>query len=151
MALKGKSVHTSIPYIPESERSSDTPTIFWLFPKNMKATYDSLELFSKGANISGKGQKSINPQKMAEADSKDMLSFCEKVQNYQFGEDFSELAAKGVIPEITDDGTLRLMYADMDPIIFQEIQNASADWERLDAGKEAYEIYLEFKRSKAKK
>ena len=150
MALKGKSTHDPIPYIPEAERSSDQPTIFWIVPKNMKGTYQSLERFSKGANMSGKGQRTINPEKMAQADVEDFLTFCKKVENYSFGPDFSDLENKGVISIIEDENTLRLMYVDLDPTIFQEIQNASANWEMLGQGEESYKTWKEFVKGRKK-
>jgi len=73
--------------------------------------------------------------------------FCEKVENYQFSDDFSELAAKGAM-KIDEAGTLRLLVQDLDPQIFQEIQNSSSDWERLEEGRKAYEAHVEFKKQR---
>jgi hypothetical protein len=146
MALKGKSVLQPIAYIPEVERSNGVdPTIFWIVPKNMKGTYTSLELFAKGADTSSRGQRVINPHKMAAADVKDFLNFCKKVENYQFSETFPELNAKGVIPLIEDPETMAKLYEDIDPTVFQEIQSASADWGRLDEGHLNWSTFMGYK------
>ena len=150
MSLKGKGTRKPVPYIPELERSSDVPTIFWIRPKNMKGTYVSLDLYQKGSDVTGRGQRTINPNKMMEADIKDFIGFCERVQNYQFSEDYAELAAKGVIAEIADPAELRMIVLDMDPAVFQEIQNVSADWDRLGAGEEAYKTWTQFNKTQIK-
>lgn len=142
MSLKGTGTRKAVPYIPEVERGIDVPTIFWIFPKNMQGTYQSLELYSKAAVTTGRGNRTINPRKMFEADVQDFLSFCEKVQNYEFSNDFSDLQSKGLMALIEDEATRRLIVSDIDPQVFQEVQNAASDWDRLEKGKQAYEEYL---------
>jgi len=149
MALKGKGIKKAIPYIPEIERGTDTPTVFWIKPKNMGGTYKTLELYSKGVDTNRNIRK-IHPTKMFEADIQDFLSFCEKVENYQFSDDFSELAAKGLIT-IEDAATFRLLVQDLDPTVFQEVQNATTNWEMLTQGQEAYQANIEFKAATASK
>jgi len=147
MALKGKSTRIAVPYIPEVERDTVQPTIFWLFPKNMKGTYKSLSLYVKAnPQIQGKGNKELNDTKMMEADEQDFLLHCDKVENYQFGEDFPELSAKGIIAEITDAKILTLIPSDINPQIIQEVQQAMSNWENLDASRAAYDKYLASKK-----
>jgi hypothetical protein len=137
--LKGKSTRLAVPFIPEMERDVENPTIFWLYPKNMKGTYKSLERFSR-ANSGNRGSRTLNPVKMVEADQDDFVSFCEKVENYQFSEEISELSKRGMAT-FTEKSELKLIVEDIDPQVFQEVQNATANWDLLEKGKEAYESY----------
>ena len=140
MSLKGRNVDTAVPFIPEIQSDDLVPTIFWVKPKNMKGTYKSLELFNKGIKVT-KGEKQIDAEKMAGGDIQDFLQFCPKVENYEFSDRYTELASRKVIAEITDESTMRLLYVDLDPAIFQEVQNATSNWTLLQAGEDRYKEY----------
>jgi len=133
MALKGLG-QRPIPYVPECERDSEQPTIFWIKPKNTRQTYASLNRYSDATENLRSGGKKVNAVKMFEGDKADFMSFCARVDNYQFSDEFPELAKKGVVAKIEDVETLEKVIEDLDPQIFQEIQDAASNWTLLKNG-----------------
>jgi hypothetical protein len=147
MAIKGLSRKKSYPYITVDERSDlEQPTIFWLYPKDMQGTYRSLETYQKSGNVNSQGARTINAEKMFQADIKEFIKFCSKVENYQFSEDF-ELSEKGV-STFEIEGELRLLAMDLPPQTLLEIQNVVSDWVKFQEGIDAYEAYLAFKKER---
>lgn len=133
MALKGIG-NATIAYVPEIERdNAKDPTIFHIKPRNTKSSYTSLNKYQDATEMR-RGKNKINAKKMYEADKADFLEFCTKVENYEFSNKFKELAAKKVIKEITSPNTLSLLVEDIDPAVFQEVQNAANDYSYLKEG-----------------
>ena len=144
MALKGRDTTKAVPYICEKERDNlENPTIFWIIPKNMKGNYTALERLRR-ASESRNNRNVINPAKMFDADIENLKTFCEKVENYEFSEAYPDLSAKGIITVNIKQNAAEFL-ADLDPTVFQEIEGASTNWERLAEGEKAYQEYLKQK------
>jgi len=133
MALKGLG-NNPVPFIPEVERTDDNPTIFWIKPKNTRENYASLNRYSDAVDTTKGGKKLVNASKMFEGDLNDFLSFCIRVDNYQFSDKYPDLAQQGVITHISDSETLQKLVDDLDPSIFSEVQDAASKWSVLKEG-----------------
>ncbi len=148
MALQGRNPNEALPYIVERERDNMVdPTVFWIKPKNIKATNETLAGYSNAGDTTRVSNRKTNPGKLTEADVNDFLNFCSKVNTFIFSSAYTELHEKGAIPEISDKPTLRLVALELDPRVFNEVQNATADWELLEAGMRAYEAFQKTKAS----
>lgn len=150
MALSGKQVKSAIPYIPEIERNNTSnPCVIWILPKNVLGTHKSLERFSKAQDMVGR-KASINPAKLFEADVKDFLEFCQKIDNFEFPDEFPEYKSRG-IATFQGEAELRAVMQVLDPNIFQEMQNASANWSMLTEGETAYRTWKDSMKPEIKK
>lgn len=137
-----------IPYVAQAERDDEilNPTVFYLKPKNIKGHYQTVAAYAKATANAKQGER--NPTKLVEADVEDFLSFCEKVENYEFSERFPELSSSGAIKEIAEKTTLTSLVSDLDPTILAELQNAVTDWKQLTA---AEDYWKQFKAKEKKK
>jgi len=129
MALKGLNTQTPVAYVPEIERESDNPTVFWVLPKNARQNYVALNKYS-AATVKDK----INAVKMFEIDKSEFLLRVKRVDNFQFSDKYPELAQQGVIAKIEEQDMLEKLIDDLDPAIFQEIIDASSKWAMLSEG-----------------
>lgn len=142
MALRGRNPNVALPYVTERERDNLVdPTVFWIKPKNIKATNETLAGYSNAGDTNRISNRKTNPTKLTEADVSDFLNFCEKVDKFIFSDAYTELSQRGVV-DVSDKTTLRLLAYDLDPRVFNEVQNATADWETLEAGMKAYEAFI---------
>lgn len=146
--LQGKDISVAVPYIVSADRNSDIPTIFWLKPKNALGNYKGANLYQKAVIPGPRGVNTTDVNKIYEADTKNFLDRCEKVENFQFSEQFPEYRKQGVLVLLNTKEYLLALLNDLDPMAFQEVINAPSDWAMLKEGQDAYDIYMEKKRQK---
>lgn len=149
--LQGKDLTVAVPYIVGADRNSDLPTIFWLKPKNALRNYQGASLYQKAIIPGPRGTTTTDTGKIFEADLKNFLNQCVKVENFEFSEQYPDYKKQGIIKELNTKEELTALMNDLDPTAFQEVINVPSDWVLLKEGQDAYDAYMEKKKQKASK
>ena len=130
----------SICYIPEEERalqSADPKAIVTKFWIRLKKGHDANQVLADyaGAGKDGrKGYRELNVRRLDSADVTHFLSICERVENYQFSEDYPDLHEQGAIPDVTGEAQLSQVAADLSADLLNELFEASNNAVLLKAG-----------------
>lgn len=125
-----------IPYVLEEDRKSDAAvqTVFWIVPKKGHDANETLRRYAAAGRDGRKGYRELNTARLDQADIEEFLDICIKVENFQFSEDFPDLAKQGVVKVIEDSASLAILCRDLSVDHLLEIMDAANNISHLKTG-----------------
>lgn len=118
----------AIPYVPERDREApeSEQTTFWVRPRKGDEGAKIVALYTAAERANPGAYRQISESKWRSADVSVWLETVEKVENFQFSDDFPELQTQGWIDEITDPELLKKVMRDIALEDYNEVINFAA-------------------------